>query len=169
MNDVSSNDLSAAAEIFKNVKDAKGKIIFAGNGGSAAIASHCSVDFTKAASLRAMNFNESDLLTCFANDYGYENVFSSAINFYHDKNDAVVLISSSGQSKNILNAASKSKELGLPLITLSGFSPDNPLRELGDVNLWANSKGYNIVESVHQIWLLGLCDFLVGTHFYSAN
>ena len=47
------------------------KILFAGNGGSAAIASHCAVDLTKAAGLRSINFNEADLITCFANDYGY--------------------------------------------------------------------------------------------------
>jgi D-sedoheptulose 7-phosphate isomerase len=169
MNCVSLEDLERASEIIKAANSNNGKLIFCGNGGSAAIASHCAVDFTKAASIRAINFNESDLLTCFANDYGYENVFSAAVNFYADKNDVVILISSSGESPNIISAANKAKDLDIPLITLSGFEEKNSLRQLGDVNLWADSKGYNIVECVHQIWLLNICDYMIGSHYYSAN
>jgi D-sedoheptulose 7-phosphate isomerase len=169
MNSVSLNDLERASHIIQNCNSHGGKLIFCGNGGSAAIASHCSVDFTKAASIRAINFNESDLLTCFANDYGYENVFSAAVDFYADKNDVLILISSSGESPNIINAAKKAKDLTLPLITLSGFQENNALRQLGDINLWADSSGYNIVECVHQIWLLNICDFMIGSHYYSAN
>ena len=69
-----------------------GKLIIVGNGGSSAIASHASVDFTKAAGIRAVNFNESDLLTCFSNDYGYENWVKKALEFYVDKDDIVILI-----------------------------------------------------------------------------
>ena len=169
MNSISFEDLEQVSEIIKVANNNNGKLIFCGNGGSAAIASHCSVDFTKAASIRAINFNESDLLTCFANDYGYENVFSNAVDFYADKNDVLILISSSGESPNIINAARKAKELGLSLITLSGFDEGNSLRKLGDINLWADSHGYNIVECVHQIWLLNICDFMIGSHYYAAN
>jgi len=49
----------------------------------------------------------------------------------------------------------------LPLITLSGFSENNPLNGLGDINFWLDSKTYNIVESVHQMWLLSVVDFLI--------
>ena len=54
------------------------KVIIAGNGGSAAMASHVAVDFTKAAGIRAINFNEADLITCFSNDYGYEHWVAQA-------------------------------------------------------------------------------------------
>jgi D-sedoheptulose 7-phosphate isomerase len=138
------------------------KIILAGNGGSAAIASHVSVDLTKAGGIRAINFNESDLITCFANDYGYENWISKAIECYADPEDLVILISSSGQSPNIINAANKAKEINLPLITLSGFLENNPLRKIGTVNFWVNSSEYNIVEMAHNIILLSILDSLIA-------
>ena len=160
--DVSSSSLIEAALLIENVEKTSGKVILVGNGGSASIASHVSIDFTKAANIRSINFNEASLLTCFANDYGYENWASNALNFYADSNDIAILISSSGQSKNIINAADKAKKIGLPIITLSGFLESNPLRKMGDVNLWVNSSEYNIVESVHQIWLLSIVEYLIS-------
>jgi D-sedoheptulose 7-phosphate isomerase len=139
-----------------------GKVIVIGNGGSSAIASHVSIDLTKAANIRAVNFNEASLLTCFSNDYGYELWADKAIEFYADKGDIVILISSSGQSKNIINAALKAKELDLNLVTLSGFKKSNPLRNLGDINLWVDSDHYNTVESTHQTWLLSIVDYLIS-------
>ena len=70
-----------------------------GNGGSAAIASHFSVDLTKNAKVRCTNFNESDLITCFSNDYGYEKWVEKAINFYGDSGDVLIVISAGGKSK----------------------------------------------------------------------
>mgnify|MGYP000117642559 CR=1 FL=1 len=93
------------AEAILATSKSGGKTIFAGNGGSAAMASHVSVDLTKTAGIRSVNFNEADLLTCFSNDYGYENWLSKSLEFYADSNDFVVLISSSGSSPNMLNAA----------------------------------------------------------------
>ena len=116
---------------------------------------------TKNSKIRAINFNEADLLTCFANDYGYEYWVEKALEFYAKKDDMVIMISSSGQSKNIINGARKAKEMGLPLVTFSGFSPKNQLREMGDVNLWIDSSKYNIVETVHQTWILSILDFLI--------
>ena len=145
------------------------KIIIVGNGGSAAMASHVAVDFTKAAGIRAINFNEADLLTCFANDYGYEHWVTKALEFYADTGDLAILISSSGKSPNMLNGARQAKESGLSLITVSGFSPDNPLRKLGDLNLWVNSKTYNIVEMTHSVLLLSvvyIIESVVDTQLY---
>lgn len=138
-----------------------GKVIIVGNGGSASIASHVSIDFTKAANIRAITFNESSLITCFSNDYGYEHWVEKAIEFYADQNDIVILISSSGMSENIVNAAHKAKNMGLPVVTLSGFSSDNKLRKCGDVNLWVDSTKYNVVEIVHQTWILAIIDYLI--------
>ena len=87
---------------------------------------------------------------------------SKSIDFYGDKGDLVILISSSGNSKNIINAAKKAKDMGLTLITLSGFNPDNPLRKIGDLNLFIESKGYNIVEMTHHIWLVAIVDKIIG-------
>ena len=144
------------------------KVIFAGNGGSAALSSHCSVDLTKNAKVRAVNFNESDLITCFANDYGYENWLAKAVEFYGDSDDVIVLTSSSGQSKNMINAARISKDMGLQIVTLTGFNENNPLKKLGSVNLWVDSSAYNIVEMTHHIWLLAVVDSIIGTAEYSA-
>ena len=125
------------------------------------MASHVTVDFTKAAGMRSINFNEADLLTCFANDYGYEHWVAKALEFYADEGDLVILISSSGQSPNMLNGAKQAREMGLPILTLSGFRSDNPLRILGDVNLWVDSTAYNIVEMTHHVWLLAMIDYLI--------
>jgi D-sedoheptulose 7-phosphate isomerase len=153
--------LMDVARYIESINSNNGKIIVVGNGGSAAIASHVSLDLLKAANIRSINFNEASLLTCFANDYGYEYWVEKAIEFYADKNDLVILISSSGQSGNIINGAIKTKEMKLPLITLSGFLEDNPLKEIGDINLWVDSEKYNIVELTHQAWLLSIVDYLI--------
>ena len=162
-------DLNKLSNEWKKVSANGGKIIFIGNGGSAAMASHCAVDLSKNAKVRAINFNEADLITCLANDYGYENWMSAALELYADKKDHVVLISSSGSSPNIINAAIKSKEMGMSLSSFSGFSPDNPLRNHGELNFWVDSKGYNIVEMTHHIWILAAVDSIIGSAFYSAN
>ena len=90
------------ANILKNTKSKNSKTMIVGNGGSAAIASHVSVDLTKNAKIRCFNFNESDLITCFSNDYGYEKWIEKTIDFYGDKGDTLIIISASGKSKNIM-------------------------------------------------------------------
>jgi D-sedoheptulose 7-phosphate isomerase len=169
INSIDNKQLVDTAEILKEVKSSGKKIIVVGNGGSAAMASHVAVDLTKAAGCRAITFNEADLLTCFANDYGYENWVEKALNFYADKGDVVILISSSGTSKNIVNGANWAKQNGLSIITLSGFNSDNPLKKIGDINLWVDSKGYNIIEMTHHIWLVAIVDYIVGNIEYKAN
>ena len=166
---VNKDDLISVSEKIQSVHDNGNKLIIAGNGGSAAMASHVSVDFTKAAGIRAINFNEADLITCFSNDYGYEKVFEKAVGFYGDAGDTLILISSSGQSKNMIFAANQAREMAIDIITFSGFKSDNPLRKLGDINLWVDSKAYNIVEMTHHIWLLAIVDILIGDIYYSAD
>lgn len=156
------DELIKIKSLFQDTSKDGGKVILAGNGGSAAMASHVAVDMTKNAGIRAVTFNEYDLITTLANDFGYENWISKAIEFYHNPNDIIVLISASGQSQNVLNAATKSKELGLTVITFSGMSPQNPLRNQGDINLWVDSQIYNIVEMTHHIWLLAIVDMIIS-------
>lgn len=138
-----------------------GKVIIAGNGGSASIASHVSVDLTKNTGIAAINFNEADLITCLANDFGYGQWIVKALEFYANHNDTLILISSSGQSENIIHAAQKAHQMGLRLITFSGFSPDNSLISMGQINFWVNSQSYNIVEMTHHIWLMAMVDKLI--------
>ena len=152
--------------IFLGTSKKKGKILIFGNGGSAAIASHVSVDLTKNAKIRTVNFNESDLITCFSNDYGYERWVEKAIDFYADKNDLVVLISSSGKSKNMINACKAAKRKKIKAISLTGHTKNNPLSKATDLSLWINSKAYNFIENTHQIWLLTICDLIIGKREY---
>ena len=162
------DELIKLREICVDTSNAGKKIIFAGNGGSAAMASHCAVDLTKNAGIRAINFNEADLITCFANDYGYEDWVAKAVEFYGDEGDALVLISSSGRSKNMLRAAETAKSLWIKVITFSGFDSTNPLRKYGVINFWVDSHAYNIVEMTHHIWLLAVADLIIGSAEYVA-
>lgn len=158
---VASDDLLAAADLLDRVGGSGRKVIIVGNGGSAAIASHVAVDLTKAAGIRAVTFHDPGLITCYANDYGYENWVAEAIKSYADEGDAVILISSSGCSENIVNGSITASELGLPVITFSGFENTNPLRSMGEVSFWVDSSNYNVVEMTHQIWLLAMVDYLI--------
>jgi len=156
-----------AKSLIKANKKNKKVIIF-GNGGSAAISSHVSIDLTKNAKIRSINFNEANLLTCFSNDFGYEKVFSKSLEFYADVGDVVIIVSASGKSKNLLEAAKICKKKKILLHTFTGFSKSNPLKKMGNVNLWVNSKAYNIIENIHQIWLLSIVDRIIGKTEYSA-
>ena len=146
------------------------KVIIVGNGGSAAMASHVSVDLTKNAGIRSINFNESDLITCFANDYGYEHWVEKAVEFYGNKGDVFIGISSSGSSENILNGCHAAQKNNFAkVITFSGMEAKNPLRQLGDINIWVNSMSYNHIENIHQFWLLAIVDVIIGKAVYSLN
>jgi len=155
------SELEEIANLIKKNTISHNKVIIAGNGGSASIASHLTIDFINAAKIRAVNFNESSIVTCFSNDYGYENWISKALESYADTGDIVILISSSGRSKNMLVAAKKAKSMDLNVVTLSGFSADNSLRKLGDINLWVDSNVYNVIEMVHHVWLLAIVDYII--------
>ena len=91
INDFKQQEFDDCERLIKECNSKLGKVILVGNGGSAAIASHISVDLTKACSIRSVNFNEPDLITCFANDYGYENWVKEALKIYADKNDRYFL------------------------------------------------------------------------------
>ena len=164
------NKIVNVKDILVRVKKNNKKIMIFGNGGSAAIASHVSVDLTKNANIRSVNFNEADLITCFANDYGYERWVEKAIDFYADNEDAVILISSSGKSQNMINAskAARSNKVS-KIITFTGHHKDNPLSKLGDINFWIDSKAYNFVENTHQVWLLTIVDLIIGKREYPPN
>ena len=153
--------------VLLNTKKKNRKVLIFGNGGSAAISSHVSIDLTKNTKIKVHNFNEADLLTCFSNDYGYEKWVEKTIEFYADQGDVVILISSSGKSMNMVNAcaAAKNKKIS-KVITLTGHEKNNPLSQLGDINLWINSKAYNFIENTHQLWLLTACDLIIGKREY---
>ena len=156
-------------ELLLQTKEKGGTVYFAGNGASAAIASHLATDFTKQARVPSLTFNDPDFITCFANDFGYENWLAKALEFHAKENDVVVLISCSGNSPNVVAAAKYARERNLPVVTFTGFSPDNGLKSEGTLNFWLDSKAYNIIECTHMIWMTLVVDMIVGNAEYSAN
>jgi len=138
------------------------KLIFVGNGGSAAIASHMATDYSKNGDVRAIALNDASMLTCLGNDLGYERVFAKQIELYARAGDLVIAISSSGRSANILNAVKAALAAGCMVVTLIGFSAANPLRRLGDLNLYIESDRYGFVEIGHLTICHAVLDFICG-------
>lgn len=140
------------------------KVIFVGNGGSAAIASHMAADYSKNGGIRAMALNDAAMLTCIGNDIGFSRIFAKQIEMHAQPDDLVVAISSSGRSENILRAVNAAREVGFDgdVITLSGFAPDNPLRTMGNVNFYVPSDRYGFVEIAHLTILHAILDSICG-------
>lgn len=161
--------LAVVKGMFLAARERGKKVMLFGNGGSATIAAHVAIDLTKNARVKAMQCNEYGWITCLANDYGHERWMEKSVELYGERGDASVFISSSGRSPNVLRGAEKARELGLSVVTFSGFDRQNPLAKLGDVNLHVASHAYNHVEMTHQIWLLGIVDAIIGKLVYSAS
>lgn len=147
-------------DLFRDLRHRNGSLYLVGNGGSAAVASHSVTDFLNVGRLRAMTLHDSSLVTCMANDYGYENAFARILAVLVQPGDVLIAISSSGKSLNIRNAATKVRELGGNVVTLSGFAPDNPLRVLGSHNVWLDTCDYGMAEIGHQFVLHNIADRL---------
>jgi D-sedoheptulose 7-phosphate isomerase len=156
-------------DLAVTVRERKRKLMFAGNGASASIASHGAVDFTKQGRVRGVDFNEPNLITAFANDYGFEAYLAKAVEFYADDGDALVLMSVSGRSPNVVAAAHYAKGRGIPVVSFTGSSNDNPLRGASDIGFWVDSRACNVVECTHMIWLTTVVDMLVGKAEYGVT
>ncbi len=135
----------------------RGKLMFIGNGASASISSHMAIDFWKHVGIKAIAFNDSAQLTCLSNDFGYEQVFAKPVEIFSNKGDILIAISSSGSSINILRAVEAARSKGVRVITLSGFSKDNPLRKTGDINFYVPADKYGHVEIMHH----SICHYLL--------
>jgi D-sedoheptulose 7-phosphate isomerase len=152
IDELDSNHLNELKEIISS----REKIIIIGNGGSNAISSHISQDYTKALGKKCISFSDASRLTCYMNDYGVENAYMKFIEHFAEDNTLVILISSSGNSLNIINAFKYCVDTNISTITLSGFSFDNKLRSLSKDSLlhfWVDSKDYGVVECLHEIIL----------------
>jgi D-sedoheptulose 7-phosphate isomerase len=161
--------IARTRDLWLTTRDRGGTVIFIGNGGSAGISSHLAIDLSKNAKVPATCYNDASQITCLANDYGYEQWMAHALRLNAKAGDCLVAISSSGRSPNILNAVAKARELKLSVVTLSGMTADNPLRQAGDINFWADSRSYNIVETAHQFWLMSAIDLVIGKAEYAAS
>ena len=172
INCVSSLDKRKINSIYKLIKKTsknKGTVFLAGNGGNASTSAHMSTDLTKNAKIRAMSFNDTNLITCFANDYGYENWLVAALKYYAKPKDLLILSSVSGQSKNLLKAADYCNKKKIKLITITGAKKTNTLSKKGTINYWIDSRSYNIVETVQMAILASIVDRIIGKSEYSSN
>ena len=153
----SDNFLSELKKAIRIVKEAN-KIFFIGNGGSNAICSHMMEDYAKIGKFKTFAFSDAALITCYANDYGYENALEEWLKIYFEKGDLLIAISSSGKSLNILNAVDFANRSEGKVISLSGFKDNNPLKTKGEINFFIPVENYGIVECFHQIILHCILD-----------
>tara|TARA_A100001035_G_scaffold276646_1_gene272049 strand:- start:1523 stop:2077 length:555 start_codon:yes stop_codon:yes gene_type:complete len=149
------NDIT---DLFLKKSSAEKNVYVSGNGASAAISSHIANDLTKACKIKARTFHDPALITCFGNDYGYENWIAESVNHFANEGDLIVLISSSGQSKNILNASAAAKKKNMDIISLTGPNPSNLLEANSDIHIRIDSNIYNIIECMHMIVLTAAID-----------
>ncbi len=142
--------------ILKNIVESSKSIIIIGNGGSNAISSHISQDYTKSLGKKSISFSDSSRLTCYINDYGIEQAYAKFIEHFFESGTVVILISSSGNSMNIIKAAEYCKNNNIDMVTLSGFDINNKLKGYTDSSLlhfWVDSHDYGVVECTHEIIL----------------
>lgn len=152
-----------AIDMTLQLPSTSSKAIVIGNGGSAAIASHMVNDLCKSAAISAMTFNDFSLITALANDEGYERAYEACVQQWAQPCDLLIAISSSGKSQNILRAASAATIAGAQVITLTGFRSDNPLRNLGDLNIHIAAEDYGMVELAHSIIAHQITDAVSAT------
>lgn len=160
-----SQGVEKVGNLISSMTQTSNKIIFIGNGGSAAISSHMAVDFWKNAGIKATSFNDGPQITCLGNDYGYKHVFEKPIEMFAANGDILIAISSSGRSENILLGVSAARIRGCQIVTLSGFDEDNPLSSLGEYNFYVPSKSYGCVEVIHH----SICHCILDTISMKKN
>ncbi len=154
----------AIAAVSDSIVEAfeQGKQIFvAGNGGSAASASHMACDFAKTTlgkshekiskRMKAIALSDNvPLLTAWGNDVGYEVVFAEQLRNLANAGDLLIVITASGNSPNIIECLNASRELGLKSIGLLGFQ-GGKARELCDIAIVVESSDYGVIEDGHMI------------------
>ena len=153
INDIDTTKIHKLAEIINDYSD----IIILGNGGSNAISCHIAQDYTKKLKKRTLCFGDSSRMSCYANDYGWDHAYTNFIKDFSFPQSLIILISSSGNSQNILNAAQFCVDKGIPIIILSGFDSDNKLQtnysEHALLDFYVDSHDYGIVECTHELIL----------------
>ncbi|MGY3802552.1 D-sedoheptulose-7-phosphate isomerase [Pigmentibacter ruber] len=170
---VSSEELDKTFQLLLDARENDRKIWVAGNGGSAAISDHLCCDFTKGTrfsarkSLKTSSLSSNvSLLTALANDFSYEEIFAQQLEMLATKNDLVILISSSGNSPNVVKAAEWAKINSLTTISMTGFT-GGKLANICDVNLHVPIENYGVVEDAHQVLMHTLAQFI--TKFNLSN
>jgi len=163
--------LRAAAELLMGVhSDDRATVYSCGNGGSAAIANHLACDHCKAVQsdtgLRPRVYSLSahiEVMTAVSNDLSYDDVFLYQLRSLARPGDALVSVSSSGDSENIVRAVSWARENGIPVIAMTGFDGGRSAA-LADVNLHVAAHNYGVIEDVHQSLMHILAQYIRLAH-----
>ena len=135
------------------------RIIILGNGGSSSVASHISQDYMKFQEKKVSILSDPSMITMLSNDYGFENGYQQFLEYYLEDETLVVIISSSGESTNMVNCMNYCEERGVSYGVLTGFHPHNTVRRNARYAKWnyhVDSDSYGVVECVHQIFLHGV-------------
>ena len=148
---------------FKNTYSNSSNVILLGNGGSNAVAAHIAQDMTKRGGKRGLSFTDSSMLTCFINDYGMDSAYRQFLEFFADRDTFVILISSSGNSNNLVNCVLWCENNNIPYGILTAFDQNNSMRMASRnavFNYYIDTQSYGVAECVHQIFLHGVveCD-----------
>ncbi len=163
------NKILHLKEKIIKTKRKNGRIYIFGNGGSISTANHFAVDMTKNAKIETISISNDNLITCFSNDYGFNNWIKNALGYYAKKSDLVIFLSVSGKSKNIINAAKYCKRKKINFFSLSGHKKNNLLNKMSKDFLWVNSMSYNAVEIIHSVILFNVIDLIIGKNIYSSK
>ena len=156
LNSFDKSSLEPVLDTFLDVRDKGGTLWVAGNGGSAAIGDHTVCDVTKGThtdgqpTIKSISLSSNTaMLTALGNDLDYEQVFSQQLKYYLGKNDALLLVSSSGNSPNVVKACEYANSRGVPTIAFVGFK-GGKLREIAKHCVWIPIENYGMAEDAHQ-------------------
>ena len=154
-----SADMEEEFNKFEKAFNNHNRIIILGNGGSNSVASHISQDYMKFHGKKVSVLSDPSMITMLTNDFGYEFAYQKFLEYYVEKETLVVLMSSGGESDNILNCQTWCEVNSVDYGVLTGFSPENSIRSRATNALWnyyINSSDYGVVECCHQIFLHGV-------------
>jgi D-sedoheptulose 7-phosphate isomerase len=161
------SDFEKIISLLRETRSNGGKILVAGNGGSSALASHFATDlgcglFETGNEIRIISITDnSPVLTAAANDFGYDEIFSRQVRLLGKKGDVLFLISSSGNSKNLIQATETAKSLGLKVIALLGFDGGGLLHQVEYSILVKTKKGeYGVTEDIHSMFLHAIAEVI---------
>jgi D-sedoheptulose 7-phosphate isomerase len=159
-----------AAEMITAAYRRDAKIMFCGNGGSAADAQHLAAELSgrfyynrRALYAEALHVNTS-YLTAVANDLSFDEVFARQLEAKGRQGDVLVALSTSGNSKNILNAAMRARELGMNIISLTG-KDGGELKALSDLNINIPSEDTARIQEMHITLGHSICQIVEHTLF----
>lgn len=167
---VDRENLSTAADMLIDVYRKGGFVYSCGNGGSAAIANHLVCDHCKlvqtdtALTPRIVSLSATvEMITAIGNDISYDDVFVYQLRSMARDGDALITISSSGDSENIVRAAQWAREHGIPVVSMTGFSGGRSA-SIADVNLHVDADNYGVIEDVHQSLMHILAQYARQAH-----